>query len=125
MRKIYHLSTCNTCQRIINDLDLHHQDFEFQNIKEKHISADELDAIARKEGSYEALFNRRAIKYRSMGLNEKDLSETDYRKHILEEYTFLKRPIIIIGDEQFIGNSKKSCSCCSSSSLGELCLCLI
>jgi arsenate reductase len=107
MRKIYHLSTCNTCQRIIKDLDLHHQDFEFQNIKEKHISADELDAIAKKEGSYEALFNKRAIKYRSKGLNEKDLSEGDYRKYILDEYTFLKRPIIIIDDMQFIGNAKK------------------
>jgi arsenate reductase len=43
-------------------------------------------------GSYEALFSRRAMKYRSMGLNEMELSEDDYRKYILEEYTFLKRP---------------------------------
>jgi len=107
MRKIYHLSTCNTCQRIINDLDLHHQNFEFQNIKEKHISAAELDVIAKREGSYEALFNRRAMKYRSLGLNEMELTEADYRKHILAEYTFLKRPLIVISDQQFVGNSKK------------------
>ncbi|WP_235293155.1 arsenate reductase family protein [Portibacter lacus] len=107
MRKIYHLSTCNTCQRIINDLDLHHEGFEFQNIKEKHISAEELDDLAKKEGSYEALFNRRAMKYRSMGLNEMDLTEDDYRKYILSEYTFLKRPVIIIDDKAFVGNSKK------------------
>lgn len=107
MRKIYHLSTCNTCQRIINDLDLHHQDFEFQNLKEENISAADLDALAKKEGSYEALFNKRAMKYRSMGLNEKELTEQEWRKQILEEYTFLKRPIIIIDDQQFVGNAKK------------------
>ncbi len=102
------MSTCNTCQRIINDLDLHHQGFEFQNIKEKHISAKELDLMARQTGSYESLFNRRAMQYRSMKLNEQDLTEKDYRKHILEEYTFLKRPVIQIDNEYFVGNAKKT-----------------
>ena len=88
-------------------MDLYHQDFEFQNLKEKNISAAELDALAKTEGSYEALFNKRAMKYLSMGLNEKELTEKEWRKYILEEYTFLKRPIIIIGDQQFVGNSKK------------------
>ena len=108
MRKIYHLSTCNTCQRIINDLDLHHNDFEFQDIKEKHIPSEVIDKMAEQEGSYEALFNRRAMKYRSMGLNEMELTEEDYRKYILEEYTFVKRPVIVVNDQYFIGNSKKA-----------------
>lgn len=59
-------------------------------------------------GSYEALFSRVALKYRSLGLNEKQLSEEDYKKYILEEYTFLKRPVIIIKDAVFIGNSKNT-----------------
>lgn len=101
------MSSCNTCQRIINDLDLYHQNFDFQNIKEKNISAEALDEIAKSVGSYEQLFSKRAMKYRSMGLNEMNLSEQDYRKYMLEEYTFLKRPFIIIDGEYFIGNSKK------------------
>ncbi|MEM6322008.1 MAG: ArsC/Spx/MgsR family protein, partial [Bacteroidota bacterium] len=56
---------------------------------------------------YESLFSRRARKYASMGLKEKQLSETDYRDLILEEYTFLKRPVILIDDAIFVGNSKK------------------
>ena len=48
-----------------------------------------------------------ALKYRSMGLNDMKLTEKDYRKYILYEYTFLKRPVLIIGDRKFIGNSKK------------------
>jgi len=78
-----------------------------QDIKVKNISAKALDAIKEKVGSYEALFSKRAMKYRSMGLNEMSLSEKDFRKYILEEYTFLKRPFILIDDEVFIGNSKK------------------
>ena len=42
-------------------------------------------------GSYEALFSRRAMKFRSMGLADKTLTEQDYRQLILDEYTFLKR----------------------------------
>ena len=58
-------------------------------------------------GSYKMLFSRRAVKYRSLGLHEMDLLEEDYQHYILEEYTFLKRPVIIIESEIFIGNSKK------------------
>ncbi|MBK8531123.1 MAG: hypothetical protein IPL64_04425 [Flavobacteriales bacterium] len=43
-------------------------------------------------GSYETLFSRVALKYRSMGLNEMTLTEKDYRKYILQEYTFLSGP---------------------------------
>ena len=59
-------------------------------------------------GSFEALFSRRAMKYRSLGLNEQELNEADYKKWILEEYTFLKRPVILIDGEIFIGNAKKN-----------------
>ena len=78
-----------------------------QNIKEENIDAKTLDWLKEKVGSYEALFSRKAMKYRSLGLNEMKLTEADYRKYMLEEYTFLKRPFMINGDEVFIGNTKK------------------
>ena len=106
MKKIYHLSSCNTCQRIIKELG-GESEFELQNIKEKHINKTTLAKMAKQEGSYEALFNRRAMKYRSMGLNEMELTEKDYQKYILEEYTFVKRPVVVIDDHFYIGNSKK------------------
>ena len=106
MRKIYHLATCNTCQRIIKELG-GLEDFENQNIKEEKMTAAQLDEMHQKAGTYESLFSRRALKYRGMGLHEKELGEKDYKKLILEEYTFLKRPVIFIDDEIFVGNSKK------------------
>jgi len=104
---IFHLSSCSTCQRIIGELgDI--EDIELQNVKEQHISPEELDFIKEKVGSYEALFNKRAMKYRSMGLNKETLTEDQWREHILSEYTFLKRPLAVINDKVFAGNAKKT-----------------
>lgn len=107
MKKIFHLSTCNTCKKIIQQLD-NGAGFDLQDIKTEKITEAQLDFMKEKVGSYEALFSRRAMKYRSMGLNEMQLEEADYRKYILEEYTFLKRPVIVIDDEVFVGSSKKT-----------------
>ena len=80
--------------------------FDFAQFR--NIDAETLDFIKEKVGSYEALFSKRAMKFRSRGLNNMDLSDKDYRGLILEEYTFLKRPFIINDDEVFIGNAKKT-----------------
>lgn len=104
MKRIYHLKTCSTNQRILSELNT--KGFELTNIKEQNIDADTLDWLAKKVGSYEALFSKKATKYKEFGLKDKNLSEADFRKLILEEYTFLKRPFIINGEEVFIGNAK-------------------
>ena len=92
MNKVYYLSTCDTCRRILKETDAGSH-FKLQDIKNDPVSAEELDQLAAVTGSYEALFSRRALKYRAMGLQEKELSETDYRSLLLSEYTFLKRPV--------------------------------
>ncbi len=106
MKKIYHLATCSTCQRILKELKPA-KDVILQDIKTEKITAKQLDDMVNAAGSHEALFSRVAMKYRSMGLNTMKLSEKDYRKYILEEYTFLKRPVIMVDDQVFIGNSAK------------------
>ena len=105
MKKIYHLKSCSTNVRILKEIGPG-PEVKLQNIKEENIDAETLDFLKEKVGSYEALFSKKAMKYRSMGLNKMDLTEADYRKYMLEEYTFLKRPFMINGDDVFIGNSK-------------------
>lgn len=107
MQKIYHLSSCSTCKKVIAALN-DGAGFELQDIKTASITADQLDWLKEKVGSYEGLFSRRAIKYRTQGLRDMKLSEQDYRRLILEEYTFLKRPVIVIGDQVWMGSSKKT-----------------
>ena len=106
MRKIFFLSTCSTCNRIIKELNLSAENFIFQDIKNEKITPKQLDELKTMCGSYEALFSRTAMKYKALKLNEKTLTEKDYRDFILKEYTFLKRPIIIVDKHIFIGSSK-------------------
>ena len=105
--KIYYLSTCTTCQRIMKELGID-ENFEQQDIKAENINEADLNVFAEQAGSYEALFSKRAMKYKSMGLKEKNLSEEDYKQLMLDEYTFLKRPFMLIDGEAFIGNAKKT-----------------
>ncbi len=90
--------------RILKELNL--DGVELQNIKEENIDEATLDFLKEKVGSYEALFSKKAMKYRSLGLNKMELTEDDYKKYMLEEYTFLKRPFMINGEDVFIGNAK-------------------
>ena len=105
MKKIYHLKTCSTCQKILKEVKPG-KDVELQDIKTEKITPKQLDEMATLSGSYEILFSRKSQKYRSLELTDKKLTEKDYRKLILEEYTFLRRPVGIVGNEIFIGNAK-------------------
>ncbi|CAN5589196.1 arsenate reductase [soil metagenome] len=106
MKKIYHLSTCDTTQGILKEVEAVKKGAALQDIKTEKITPTQIDEMKKLAGSYEALFSRRALKYRAMGLHEKQLTEKDYRKLIMEEYTFLKRPVAIVNDKIFIGNTK-------------------
>ena len=108
MKKIYYLSTCNTCARIIDELDLKKKGYVFQDIKTEKITEKQLEELKKMAGSYEALFSKIARKYRELGLNSKQLSEEEMKNYILKEYTFLKRPVIIVDKKIVIGNSKST-----------------
>ncbi len=106
MKAVYFLSTCSTCQRILKQLNLP-SDISLIDIKQTNISAEALDEIAGMAGSYERLFSKKAMKYKSLGYDKRTLSELEYRHIIVEEYTFLRRPVIVYDDFFSIGNSKE------------------
>jgi len=108
MKKVYCVATCDTCQRIIEEADLIKKGYVSQNIKVDKITPKQLDEMKSMIGSYEALFSRRALKYKAMGLKDKKLMENDYRDLILQEYTFLKRPVVISGKKIYSGSEKKT-----------------
>lgn len=107
MKKLFYLSTCDTCKRMMKGWDLP-DELELQDIKARAISESDLDEMAERAGSYENLFSKRARLYKERGLAQKSLSEADFRGLLLEHYTFLKRPVLLWENEIFIGNSKKN-----------------
>nr|WP_293303975.1 ArsC/Spx/MgsR family protein [Allomuricauda sp.] len=106
MKKIYHLGSCSTCKRILKELEPL-QGVALQEIKSEPMTSTQLEEMAALSGSYESLFSKRAMLYREKGLHEKELSEDDYKNLILEHYTFLKRPVVLVDGQIFVGNSKK------------------
>jgi arsenate reductase len=84
------------------------KEFIFHDLKNNPISEEDLAFLYAKTNSYEELFNKRAQKYRALGLKEIIKSDEEYKKYILEEYTFLKRPVTIIDEKIFVGNSPKT-----------------
>lgn len=107
MKKVYYLKTCNTCLRILNELQLD-SEFVLQDIKTEPITVKQLDEMKAMSGSYKSLFSKRAKLYNEMDLKNANLTEADYKHYILDHYTFLSRPVIIYNNKIFIGNSKKT-----------------
>jgi len=105
MKKVYYLKTCSTCLRILKELNLP-SEFILQDIKKEEITANQLEEMKALAGSYEALFSKRATLYKKMDLKNQSLTEKDYKHYILDHYTFLSRPVFIVDDAIFIGNSK-------------------
>lgn len=80
----------------------------FHDIKQDPITVAELEEMHSLSGSYEALFSKKAQLYKSMDLKNKSLTEDDFKKYLLEHYTFLSRPVFIINDQIYIGNSQQN-----------------
>ncbi len=106
MHKIYYLSTCDTCKRILGELSPL-DGVELVDIKSSPLATEELDEMKSLAGSYEALFSKRARMYKERGLSKQQLSEDQFKDLILQHYTFLKRPVMLIDGKIFIGNSAK------------------
>jgi len=106
VRKVYYLSTCSTSRRIIDTLRLKDKNFTFQDIKFETVDDKQLAEMYKLAGSYELLFSKIARKYKELNLKHANLQEDDFKNYLLTEYTFLKRPVVIIDEDIFIGSSK-------------------
>ena len=107
MNKIYYLGSCDTCRKIIKSLPKNNN-LVFHDIKQDPISIEDLEEMYQLSGSYEALFSKKAQLYKSLDLKNKSLTEDDYKKYILDHYTFLSRPVFIIDGKIYIGNGQKN-----------------
>ncbi|MBP9792664.1 MAG: arsenate reductase [Flavobacterium sp.] len=105
MNKIYFLASCDTCRKIIKSLP-NTDKLTFIDIRQNPISETDLEEMYQLSGSYEALFSKKAQLYKSMDLKNKNLQEPDFKKYLLEHYTFLSRPVVIFNNEIFIGNTQ-------------------
>ena len=104
---IFYLASCDTCRKIIKTLPKG-TELAYHDIKQDPIKLEQLEEMHSMAGSYEALFSKKAQLYKSMGLKDKNLGEEDFKKYILEHYTFLSRPVFVIDNKIYIGNTQQN-----------------
>jgi len=104
----YGLPNCTTCQKALRRLDYHRvSNIVKRNIKEEPLSREEIEKLAGKLGGAENLFSRRSVKYRELELKDKNLTTAEMLDLMAGEYTFLKRPILIVGNTAIAGFFEK------------------
>ncbi len=107
MPTFYYIPPCDSCQRVLGTIESL-TDWTLRDIKAEPLTEAELDEMAKLAGGYEPLFSRRARLYRARELHEATLTEDDYRRLILDHYTFLNRPVMMAGEKIFIGSAAKT-----------------
>ena len=107
MNKIYYIASCDTCRKIIKTLPKGNN-LVFRDIKQNPLTEEELEEMYQLSHSYEALFSKKAQLYKSMNLKDQTLTEADYKKYILEHYTFLSRPVFVIDNKVFVGGTQQN-----------------
>ncbi|HEY9688124.1 MAG TPA: arsenate reductase family protein [Coleofasciculaceae cyanobacterium] len=99
IERMYWLPYCSTCVKAEQFLlDKGAKVQKHINVKEEPVSRAELEELSHALGGVENLFSKRAMKYRAWGLHEKTLNDEDMLKYMQEEYTFIKRPVIVTSD---------------------------
>lgn len=99
----YYLRSCDKCIKILKSLPFDRLDAI--NIKDFPLTETQVDELKNISGSYESFFSFRAQKLRE--LPEKPKTEADFRRLLLEDYTYLKRPVAVLPDRLVMGNSPK------------------
>ncbi|MDY3318384.1 arsenate reductase family protein [Riemerella anatipestifer] len=106
-KTVFYLKTCSTCKRIMQNLDL--SDWNLREIKSEPISEEELSQMYAITRSYEELFSKRSTQIKANNIDVKELKEEDFKMLLLQHYSFLKRPVFLVGEEDiYIGNSPKA-----------------
>lgn len=106
---LYWLPNCSTCQKAAKFLGQHGVKIEqFHNIKVEKLSREEVEKLADLVGGVTELFSKRAIKYREMKLNERELSDAEMLALMADEYTFIKRPVFVLNEKGIAGFSEKN-----------------
>ena len=107
--EMYWLPHCTTCQKAANYLqnkglvlDATH------DVKAQPLTREQVARLADLVGGAAVLFSRRAIKYRTLKLAERELSDADLLDLMTQEYTFIRRPVLVRGARAIAGFTPQS-----------------
>jgi len=85
-----------------NWLKDHDIEYEFVDLKKEPLTRDELQSFVNQIG-LDVLINRRGMKWRQLGLNDKNLNEDELFDQLLEHQVMIKRPVLVKGEAILVG----------------------
>ena len=107
--EFYWLPHCSTCQKAAAFLEQRGRAISiWRDLKAEPLTRTEVEGLAAKVGGASELFSRRARKYHAMGLHDKELSDADMLALMTEEYTFIKRPVLVENERAVAGFTPKT-----------------
>ena len=100
--KVYGITTCGSVKKATTFLKNKNIDFEFVDFKKYNPTEEEITRWSGKV-SMDKLFNTKGTKYKTLGLNYKEMDEKTKVEWLSKEPLLIKRPVIENGDTVVVG----------------------
>lgn len=107
MIQVYGIKNCNKMRDTFAWLDEKGIDYEFIDVKKEPLTGEELQSFVNQIG-LDVLVNRRGMKYRQLGLKDRNLSDRELFDVLLENQTMIKRPVLVKGQAILVGYDEDS-----------------
>ena len=95
---VYGIATCDTCKTALKAIRAADLEVEFRDVRAEPLSADEIGEIVTAFG--DAVVNRASTTWRSLS---DWLKASDTEEQLAAQPTLMKRPVIRVGDQLYLG----------------------
>jgi Spx/MgsR family transcriptional regulator len=102
MIQVYGIKNCNKVRDTFSWLKENGVEYEFIDLKKEPLTREELQEFVDRLG-LDVLLNRRGMKWRQLGLKDKNLSESELFDQLLEHQTMIKRPVLVKEQAVLVG----------------------
>ncbi|MFO7845862.1 MAG: Spx/MgsR family RNA polymerase-binding regulatory protein [Balneolaceae bacterium] len=102
MLKVYGIKNCNKVRDTFKWLEENEIEYEFIDLKKEPLSEQKLDEFVHKVG-LDVILNKRGMKWRTLGLKDKNLDDDELFDQLLEHQTMIKRPVMEKDEAVLVG----------------------
>jgi len=107
MIQVYGIKNCNKVRDTFRWLEDHEVEYEFVDLKKEPLTREELQEFVDMIG-LDVMINRRGMKWRQLGLKDKNLSDEQLFEELLEHQVMIKRPVLVRGEAMLVGYDEDS-----------------
>ncbi len=107
MIQVYGIKNCNKIRDTRKWLEEKEIEYTFYDLKKEPLSREELEEFVHRIG-LDVLVNKRGMKWRNLGLKDKNLSDSELFDALLEHQTMMKRPVIIKDEAILVGYDEEA-----------------